>query len=374
MTGRVVVTGGSGFLGWHLRVRLAALTDWKVEPVGRAEFGTEDSLAASVSDATVLVHLAGANRGDPGEVAATNIDLAERLVAALRRARATPAVVFANSIQCDSDTPYGQSKARAAEILSSWAADTGARFTNVVLPNLFGEHGRAHYNSFVATFCHELSHGREPRVPDPTAAVELLHAQDGAQSIIDAFDAPADRSRPQGTTSTVGAVVEALRRFRRSYRDAGLPDLADRFGWDLFNTYRSFVGPHAVPLRPWHDQRGSLVEAVRVRSGSGQTFVSTTVPGEVRGNHYHLRKFERFLVLRGTAEIRLRRMLHEEVTRLHVDGSKPAIVDMPTMWAHAIENVGADELVTLFWTDELFDPARTDTHRQIVAVRAGGAA
>lgn len=394
MSGRLVVTGGNGFLGWHLRVRLAALTDWKVGSAERAEFGTEAALAASVADAAVVVHAAGANRGDPGDVAATNVRLAEQLVSALRHAGATPALVFANSIQSDNiqgdnihganiqgdniqgdrGTPYGASKAAAGEILSSWAAEVGATYTDIVLPNLFGEHGRPHYNSFVATFCHEFANGREPHAHDPEAPVELLHAQDAAQAILDALDGPAGRHRPQGVSSTVGEVLETLRRFRRDYRDAGLPDRASQFERDLFSTYRSFLCLEPVPLRVSSDERGSLVETVRSRSGGGQTFVSTTVPGEVRGDHYHLRKFERFLVLRGTAEIRLRRVLHEPVTRFRVDGATPAFVDMPAMWAHAIENIGDDELVTSFWADELFDVDQPDTHRETVAVRVGRSA
>lgn len=366
---RVVVTGAHGFLGWHLRVRLAALSHADVVPVGREHFTSPEALAAAVAGADVVVHAAGANRGNAAEVAATNVDLAQRLASALRSTGAAPVVVFANSTQADAGTAYGVSKARAAEMLEGWAQQAGAPFVDVVLPNLFGEHGRPYYNSVVATFCHELAHGGEPEVRDSAAEIELLHAQDAARALIGAFDGVGSRLRPTGVEHTVGGVLQTLHRMHRTYRGVDLPELADAFERSLFNTYRSFVFPQRSPtvLSPRSDQRGSLVEAVRSRSGQGQVFTSTTLPGHVRGDHYHLRKFERFAVLSGSAEIRLRRVMHDDVLRIRLDGSEQAFVDMPAMWAHAIENVGDRELVTLFWADELFDASDPDTFAEVVS-------
>lgn len=373
---RVVVTGAHGFLGWHLRVRIAALTRAVVVPVGREHFASPEALAAALAGADVVVHAAGANRGNAAQVAATNIDLAQRLTVALRRTGSAPVVIFANSTQADAGTAYGVSKARAAQLLAAWAQQAGAPFVDVVLPNLFGEHGRPYYNSVVATFCHELTHGGEPEARDPAAQIELLHAQDAAHALIGAFGATGSRIRPVGFQHTVGGVLETLRRMHRTYRGVDLPELADAFERSLFSTYRSFVFPRRSPtvLSPRSDHRGSLVEAVRSRSGQGQVFTSTTLPGHVRGDHYHLRKFERFAVLSGSAEIRLRRVLHDDVLRIRVDGSQQAFVDMPAMWAHAIENVGDRELVTLFWADELFDAGDLDTFPEVVAAPVGATA
>jgi UDP-2-acetamido-2,6-beta-L-arabino-hexul-4-ose reductase len=364
----VVVTGAHGFLGWHLRVRLKACSDAVVIPVGRDEFMDPSSLALIVQSADVVVHVAGANRGDPTEVARVNIDLAHRLVNALRHAIVPPAVVFANSVRAGSATPYGASKAAASEILGGWAHAAGARFVDVVLPNLFGEHGRPYYNSFVATFCHDLAHDRVPNVHDAMAEVELLHAQGAAQALIDAMTAPAGRYRPSGVHRTVGQVLSVLNRLRRMYRGADLPEINDEFERALFSTYRSAVFPQGspTPLTAATDRRGSLLEVVRQRSRTGQTFLSTTAPGETRGDHFHLAKLERFVVLSGTAEIRLRRVLDDEIVRFEVSGSEPAFVDMPAMWAHAIENTGTTELVVLFWADELFDPDAPDTFAERV--------
>ena len=135
----------------------------------------------------------------------------------------------------------------------------------------------------------------------------------------------------------------------------------------LFSTYRSHCFPgRPVALTRWTDRRGLLVEAVRAHGGGGQTFVSSTEPRMTRGEHYHLSKVERFVVLRGEAEIRLRRLLHDEVTRVRVSGSRPVAIDMPAMWVHSITNTGDRELLTLFWSHELFDPERPDTYSEPV--------
>jgi UDP-2-acetamido-2,6-beta-L-arabino-hexul-4-ose reductase len=116
------------------------------------------------------------------------------------------------------------------------------------------------------------------------------------------------------------------------------------------------------------DIRGDLFETVRVHGGTGQSFVSTTRPGHLRGNHYHLRKVERFTVLKGTAEIRLRRLLSKEVLSFRLSGERPAFVDMPTLWVHSIRNVGQDELVTTFWADQLLDPLSPDQYPEEVEI------
>ena len=143
-----------------------------------------------------------------------------------------------------------------------------------------------------------------------------------------------------------------------------MADLSDEFTRELFNTYRASTFPRLWPIHPpaKSDERGALVEALKAMGGQSQVFFSSTRPGFTRGQHYHLHKVERFLVVRGTGEIRLRRLFSTEVVRFPVSGDTPAIIDMPTMWAHNITNVGDDELMTLFWTNELLDAADTDTY------------
>jgi UDP-2-acetamido-2,6-beta-L-arabino-hexul-4-ose reductase len=359
----IVVTGGRGFLGWHVRVLARSLGRPDPVQVRREDLDEPERLAAALDRAERLVHLAGVNRGSDAEVVAGNVDPAQSLARALRRCGAPPkTIVFANSVQAGNRTVYGEAKATAAGVLAEAARWIGSDFVDERLPNLFGEHGRPHYNSVVATFCRVLADGGTPRIDDDRE-LELLHATDAAARLLGTGPAV------PGTRRTVAGLAERLATFARRYQVGDLPDLTDRFDVRLFNTYRSHCFPeHApIPLPRHRDARGELVETVKAHGGGGQTFCSTTRPGAIRGQHYHLTKVERFVVLQGEAEINLRRLLHADVVTFRVDGTDPVAVDMPTMWAHNIINIGAGELLTLFWSNEVFDPGRPDTYPETVA-------
>lgn len=369
---RIVVTGAGGFLGWHLRVRLRALTGAEVVPVTRAAW---PGLVGLMSGADAIIHVAGVNRGPDAAVERGNVELATDVAAAIGRGGGPTRLVFANSTQCGNGTAYGTGKAMAAEILADAAVRSGGHCVDVRLPNLFGEHGRPGYNSFVATFVRAVVDGAAPTVVD--RPVGLLHVQDAAQVLIDALTSAQKRTDPVPTMTSVAQVLDTLREFDAVYDDGGdIPVLASRLDVDLFNTLRAARFPDRcpVPLTPRSDHRGRLVETVRAHGSAGQTFVSTTRPGITRGEHFHLRKIERFVVLHGQARISLRRVLTDEVIDFDVDGREPVAIDMPTMWVHTITNTGDQDLVTLFWTNELFDPDHPDTYPEPVAVPAKEAA
>jgi len=360
---RIVVTGADGFLGWHTRTRLRARTRHRVRSVGRVEW---PALPQLLADADVVLHLAGVNRGTDREVLEGNIRLAEDVAAAVRGSRRPPVVIFANSVRAGEDTAYGAGKREAASILAGAAEEAGTRFCDVRLPNLFGEHGRPGYNSFVATFAAAVAGGRIPTVDDRD--IELLHVQAAAEALIAAATDPTGAGRPQGTATSVGEVLDILRAQHGVYREGDMPTLASPLEVDLFNTLRAAMADHqpSIPLVRRTDPRGSLVELVRAHGGGGQTFFSTTRPGVTRGQHFHLRKVERFVVVSGTARISLRRMLTDEVRHIEVSGDVPVAVDMPTMWAHSLTNIGHADLTTIFWTNELFDPDDPDTYPEDV--------
>lgn len=366
MTSAPVVTGAGGFLGWHTRCHYYAANGTAPTPVGRAELADPATLAAALGDSDTVLHLAGVNRADdPHEVEQGNVWLATTLADALRRRDLPTTVVFASSIQVGNGSAYAVGKARAAEILGEAVTDVGGRLADLRLPNLFGEHGRPHYNSFVSTFCHALATGGRPTVQEDRT-VPLLHAQRAAAALWSAATDPR-ASLPDPTPRTVSDVLSELERLHELYRAGEVPDRPDEFSRDLFNTLRSFY-PVDQGFSPTlnTDPRGGLFETVRSHGGPGQAFVSTTLPGQSRGHHYHLRKFERFAVVTGEAEISLRRLLHDDVVRVRVSGREPRILDMPTMWTHALTNVGDSDLVTMFWADELLDRAAPDQYPEAV--------
>jgi UDP-2-acetamido-2,6-beta-L-arabino-hexul-4-ose reductase len=364
---RVAITGAGGFLAWHLRCRLHAL-GW--EPpllLDRETWSDARRRRDRLRQVDAVVHLAGVNRANPEEVKQGNVNLARELVDALKSSGVKPQIVYASTTHIERDSAYGVGKRHAAEILGEWAAGNGAAFTNLVIPHVFGEQCRPFYNSATATFCYQIANGLEPAVEN-NAQLELLHAQDVCTAIMEAVEERTDGSiRLNGHPITVVEALDKIRVLDATYRNDIIPDVRDRFTLQLFNTYRGYLFPRHYPVRlKLHtDDRGSLFEAVKGDNG-GQAFLSTTKPGNTRGDHYHINKIERFLVVEGHAAIRIRKLFSDEVHEFDVSGKEPVYIDMPTLHTHNITNTGPGTLLTMFWSHEIFDPKNPDTIRDPV--------
>jgi UDP-2-acetamido-2,6-beta-L-arabino-hexul-4-ose reductase len=364
---RIGITGADGFIGWHLRAFLHGDGNVKTVPAGRHVFADPEKLREFAGGVDVIVHLAGANRGDDQMVRATNIALAEQLVAACEAAGAAPHVLFASTTHYTRASAYGESKRIAAEKFSAWAAKSGALFTSLVLPHVFGEGSRPFYNSAVATFCHQLAHGKTPRIIEDRE-LELLHVQRLTEKIRTAIsDAQGGDIRLHGAPLRVSELLSALQEMARQYGAHTIPELESPLKFELFNSFRWYLFPQRYPIgiELRHDERGAAFEAVKTLRG-GQCMLYTIRPGMTRGNHYHRRKLERLLVLRGAALIRVRRLLDGDVTEFRVSGDRPQFVDLPTLHTHNITNTGAADLTTLTWSQEIYDAAFPDTFPETV--------
>ena len=365
---RLGITGADGFLAWHLRSYLHSRDDGQIEEVRLADrnvFSDKNSLEQFVTDLDYIAHLAGVNRAPEDQLVDGNILPAQMLVDALVTTNSSPTILFSNSTHSiSSTTSYGKGKNQAAKILSKWASTTKNRFINLIVPHVFGEYCRPFYNSAVASFCQQILNEQKLEI-NPDGNLELVHAQDLAEQIVDLYHQDSsDDLIVQGYAISVPDVVAKLNQFYDEYiNKMQIPDIGDRFTRNLFNTFRSYIDTDkrnlAPPLRT--DNRGWLVESVKTASG-GQCFVSSTHPGIVRGNHYHRRKVERFFVLQGSAQIKMRKLLTDEVIQFELNGDQPSFVDIPTLHTHNIQNTGDSELITLFWADEIFDPNSPDTY------------
>lgn len=365
---RIVVTGSKGLLGWHAHVQLHAANcaaafngepaPFDIVALDHAAFDDDDTLHAAIDGAQAVLHFAGVNRAPDNEVEVANPAIAVRLADACKATGEKPHIVYANSTHASRDTPYGRSKRISAEVLSR----VGGGFTNLVLPHVFGECARPRYNNVTATFIEAVIAGEIPDI-NPEGRVALLHAGAAAEAAIGAVKNSINGMlMPESREITVTDLFALLQQFHANYLANIYPDLGDRFTVCLFNSYRAALYPSGFPrpLKLNTDARGTLFEAVK-GGGGGQTFLSTTKPGVTRGDHFHLKKVERFLVIRGEAMIRVRKVLSDEVWQYRVSGDAPTPVDMPTLHTHSIENIGETELMTLFWTNDLFDPANPDT-------------
>ncbi|REC63117.1 epimerase [Chryseobacterium pennae] len=366
---KIGITGQNGFVGRHLYNTLGLFPEEFERIDFQKEYFENDSdLDVFVSKCDVIVHLAAMNRHESQDVIyQTNVALAQKLVDALKRTASKAHVLISSSTQEERDNLYGKSKREGREAIVNWANENGGIVTGLIIPNVFGAFGKPFYNSFIATFCHLLTHGETPQI-DNDGEVKLIYVQELVMKIISEIRSEKNQPELQVEETAVKKVSEVLallNDFKTKYLDGGeIPVLKDNFEHNLFNTYRSYINHkerYPMKFTQHTDPRGAFVEVIRLGIG-GQCSFSTTVPGITRGNHYHTRKIERFAVIKGKALIQLRKIDTDEVMDFYLDGTEPAYVDMPIWYTHNIKNIGEEELYTIFWIDEPFNPEDADTY------------
>ncbi|MDC1382717.1 capsule biosynthesis protein CapF [Candidatus Puniceispirillum sp.] len=366
------ITGANGFLGFHARSFCYSLGDkFDLLLISKEILNDPEKLSKAVLGLNGILHLAGVNRGDPERVELLNIEIAEKLVCALKKSKCKINIAYANSVQSSEDTPYGRGKKGAANILRDWADNVNVSFGDFVLPNIFGEFSRPNYNSVVANFISSICQGGKPTV-DPHGWVELLHAQNAVEPMILWLSKPmpgfSQQIRLEGIKLSVPGLWRKLAVLANRYlQDGVIPNLSSKLDLDLFNCLKSHFFPDFYPIAlvEINEERGQLVEIIKTDQ-CGQVFVSTTKPGYQRGDHWHLRKNERFSVLQGHALISIRKLFSEKIFRFEIMGGSAEVIDIPTFYTHSIKNIGSGDLQTLFWSSEIYLPENSDTFPEVV--------
>lgn len=371
---RIGITGLTGFIGSHLANTLLLYPEeFTLIPFKDSFFSNITLLRGFVQQCDVIVHLAAMNRHpDPAVIFETNIQLVNRLIEAMLLENVTPQLLFSSSTQEENNTTYGNSKREGRLLFNEWALSKGASFTGLIVPNVYGPFGRPNYNSFISTFCYKLTRGETPEVVNDSL-INLIYIGNLCNYILNKI-----RSRQKSKDSVVECdyvpfdfekkvteVLQLLQYFKNLYFDQGcIPKLNDNNEINLFNTFRSYIDyPRHFPVQlvQHSDPRGIFVETLKLGVG-GQVSFSTTLSGITRGNHYHTRKIERFTVIKGKARIQLRKIGSNEVFDFFLDGNTPSYVDIPIWHTHNISNIGEDDLYTLFWINEWYNPGDSDTY------------
>ncbi|MEY8460657.1 NAD-dependent epimerase/dehydratase family protein [Eggerthellaceae bacterium 24-137] len=389
---KVLVTGAGGFVGKNLCENLKNIRDGKnadsafrtLLPLEILEYdraSTKEDLAAFCSEADFVFHLAGVNRPkDIREFMKGNFDLTSELLAYLREAGNRCPVMFASSIQAAlsgrfADSEYGKSKLAGEELVFSYGDEVGAEVLVYRLPNLYGKWCRPNYNSVIATFCHNIANGLPVEVSDPSIALDLLYIDDLVDEMMRALLGnpttngrycvvhPVDRVR-------LGDIEALLRSFERANADLEIPEvLPGSFGKKLYSTYQSYLPEKkmAYKLDPHRDDRGSFVELFRTID-RGQVSVNVSKPGVTKGQHWHNTKWEKFCVISGCGLIRQRKIGFDDngeeypIAEIEVCGEEPMVVEVLPGYTHSITNLSeTQDLITIMWCNEVFDPARPDT-------------
>ena len=392
---KILVTGAGGFVGRNLCAQLKNIKDGKARnyPVAVEEVfeydidSTPEELDSYCRQADFVFNLAGVNRPEnPDDFAKGNFGFASTLLDTLRRHGNTCPVMLSSSIQATligryAGHPYGESKRAGEELFFDYARQTGARVLVYRFPNLFGKWCRPNYNSAVATFCNNIANGLPIQVNDPSVELELLYIDDLVDEMIASlqgnehhceFEGLQAVENPDGrycyvpTTfhATLGQIVDLLNRFASLPQTLMIPEIpADGFAKRLFSTYLSYLpADKAVfDLKMNCDQRGSFTELVHTPS-CGQVSVNISRPGITKGQHWHNSKWEQFIVVKGHGLIQMRKEGTGEVREYEVSGDRIQSVIMLPGYTHNIINLSdTEDLVTVMYCNEPFDPERPDT-------------
>ncbi len=406
---KVLVTGAKGFVGRNLCEALKNIRDGKdrrekyqqLLPLTVYEYdrdGTQDELSFFCSAADFVFNLAGINRPkDPSEFMEGNRGFGEMLLDLLEYHDNKCPVMLSSSVQASLEgryagSLYGESKLAGEELLFDYEKRTGAPVLVYRFPNLYGKWCRPRYNSAVATFCDAIANEREFTVNDPSVELELLYIDDLVTAMLDVLVGEVRRCRyagakcvpdeagrycyaPGAQKATLGEIVRLLASFRDARETLEVPNLAEySFSKKLYSTFLSYYEPgrFAYDLAPNVDARGSFTEFLRTPE-RGQVSVNVSKPGITKGNHWHMSKWEKFLVVSGTASIKLRKVGCDAegnpfpVDEYAVSGSDLRVVEMIPGYTHSITNLSdTDDLVTVMWANEPFDPENPDTYYEEV--------
>ena len=406
---KVLVTGAKGFVGRNLCEALKNIAGGKdrrekyqsLLPLTVYEYdrdGTQEELSFYCSAADFVFNLAGINRPkDPSEFMEGNMGFGETLLSLLEHHGNKCPVMLSSSVQASlegryADSPYGESKLAGEELLFDYEERTGAKALVYRFPNLYGKWCRPRYNSAVATFCDAIANGREFQVNDSSVELELLYIDDLVTAMLDALVGDVRRCRyagaecvpaedgrycyaPGAQKASLGEIVDLLESFRDARETLAVPNLEDgSFSKKLYSTFLSYYEPghFAYDLKPNVDARGSFTEFLRTPE-RGQVSVNVSKPGITKGNHWHMSKWEKCRVVSGVASIKLRKVGEDAegnsypVDEYVVRGEDMCVVEMIPGYTHSITNLSdTDDLVTVMWANEPFDPENPDTYYEEV--------
>ena len=364
---KVVITGQDGFIGFHLYNTLKfKYTSFEIIDFKKTLFKDEKTLDSIVSDLDAIIHLAGVNRSkNENDILDKNLFLTEQLINSIERTNFKGKLIFASSIKHNENNAYGTSKRLSSEYFLNASIKNDFTFINLIIPNVFGPFCKPNYNSFIATFCYNSVNEIKNNI-NGNNKVPLIYVDNLVDLIVDKLNinSSSEFSVIEDTKVNVEDIKKLIDDFNMVYiKNGNIPDLNNIFKINLFNTFHSYIDSDTFFPKKHKlikDDRGSFSEILKA-SSKGQISFSTTNPGHTRGNHFHTRKIERFSVLEGEAEIKIKKIGSDKVYTFNLSGKTPSYIDMKVWYTHNIKNIGTSKLITLFWINEFYDENDSDT-------------
>ena len=396
----ILVTGAKGFVGKNLCVNLNNIRDGKdrtrpsiiIDNIFEYDIDTDPALLDEYcAKSDFVFNLAGVNRPqNPEEFMQGNFDFASTLLDTLKKYNNKCPVMISSSIQATClgryDSDYGRSKKAGEELVFSYGEETGAKVLVYRFPNLFGKWCRPNYNSAVATFCNNIANDLPITVNDPSVQLELLYIDDLVMEMLEALEGREHHCEFDGIETilckngkycaapithkvTLGEIVELLNQFKAQSSTLIMPEIPyNSFTKKLYSTYLSYLPKEkaSFSLKMNEDARGSFTELLKTDK-CGQFSVNISKPGITKGQHWHNTKWEFFIVVAGKGLIQQRKIGSDEVLNFEVSGEKIEAVHMLPGYTHNIINLSDTEnLVTVMWANEQFDPSHPDTFFELV--------
>lgn len=364
---KILVTGSKGFIGKNL---IAELKNQNMTDIYEYDVDSNvDDLVKFTQDCEIIFHLAGINRPtDESEFIKGNYGFTSTLLNLLQKHNNKCPIVLSSSIQAELDNPYGKSKKAGEDLLFQYSFETNSRVIIYRFTNVFGKWCKPNYNSVIATFCHNINNDLPILINNPNAILNLIYIDDLVAELIKSITGDENRRGNfcyvEPTYSiNLRTIADLLYSFKNSRMDLSIPNTEDEFTKKLYATYLSYI-PHtslSYNLKMNIDSRGSFTEFLKTND-RGQLSINISKPGIIKGNHWHMSKNEKFLVVSGKGVIRLRKIDENQVIEHFVSGDSLQVVDIPPGYTHNIENLGTSDMVTVIWVNEIFDPAKPDTY------------
>lgn len=393
---KILVTGANGFVGKNLVETLKNLKNNKDRT--RPELKIEEIFCYDIEDtasaldkycrqADFVFNLAGVNRPkDTKDFMRENFGFSEILLNTLRKHNNNCPIMLSSSIQATlcgrfGDSEYGKSKRAGEELFFEYSKQTGAKVLVYRFPNLFGKWCKPNYNSVIATFCNNIANDLPIYINDRATLLELVYIDDLVQEMLDALEGKEHYCEFKGVEAilsnngqfcavpisyniSLGEIADLLKEFRDQPKTLIIPQISENsFEKKLYSTYLSYLPKDKItfPLKMNADSRGSFTELLKTRD-CGQFSVNISKPGITKGQHWHNSKWEFFIVVSGQALIQERKINSSEIINIRVDGDNPTAVHMLPGYTHNIINLSDTEnLVTLMWANEIFNPDKPDT-------------
>ena len=364
---KILITGSKGFVGKNLVTELKN-RGYKKLYLYDKENSLED-LEKWTEDCGFVFHLAGINRPETEEeFMEGNADLTSQLTSLLEKNNNQAPVMISSSVQAEKDNPYGESKRVGEYYIFEYGERNNVPVYVYRFSNLYGKWSKPNYNTVIATFCHNIAHGLPIQVNDPTVEITFQYIDDVVNELINCLEGNGTKTGklydvPEKDTRTLGEVAQLIKGFKESRKTLEVPDMSDSFTKNLYSTYLSFLPEDnfSYKLKMNQDDRGSFTEFLRSPE-RGQVSINVSKPGITKGQHWHHSKNEKFLVVKGNGLIRFRKVGEDKVIEYPVNGEVLEVVDIPTGYTHSIVNTGEEEMVTVMWVNEPFDPDNTDTY------------